>query len=191
MNRERKIGTVLTVAGILTLPFFIGIPLLVIGSLLLVQGERLRAERWIRVLFWMVSAALVLSVALFVLFPPDGAHGAESGIARSILCAAPVCLAILISVAMAALTFARFESLSRKHRTMGLFFCGLSLSGFGMALVVGFPWQMLGIAGLSAVVWACTACRKRRRSRRTDALLNPPHGALGKAQGSCRRLTQG
>jgi hypothetical protein len=38
MNRDRKIGTVLTVAGVLTLPFFIGIPLLVIGVVLLARG---------------------------------------------------------------------------------------------------------------------------------------------------------
>jgi hypothetical protein len=165
----------------LTLPFLIGIPLSAIGLLLLVQGERLRAERWIRVLFRMVSAALILSVALFVTFPPDGAHSAEAGIARSILCVSPVCLALLLSVAMAALTFARFESLSLKHRIMGLVFGGLSLLGFGTALVIGFPWQMLVIAGLSATGLACVRWRKRRRARRAEALLNPAVGAAAPA----------
>jgi len=176
MNREHKIGMALIVAGFLTLPFFIGLPLLIIGIVLFVRGIRLHAERWIHVLFWMVSAALILSVALFALFPPDEASSAESGIARSILCAAPVCLAILISVAMAALTAARFESLSRMDRIMGLVFGGLSLLGFGIALVIGFSWQMLGIAGLSTAGWACMRWRKRRRARRAEALLNSPVG---------------
>lgn len=181
MNREHKIGTVLAVAGFLTLPFFVGIPLLAVGLILLIRGVRLHAERWIRVLFWIASAALILSVALFAMFPPGGAHGAESGIARSILCAAPVCLAILTSVAMAALTFARFESLSRKDRIKGLVFGGLSLLGFGIALVIGFPWQMLGFAGLTAGVWACMRWRKRRRARRAEALRNSPVGVAAPA----------
>jgi hypothetical protein len=178
MNRERKMATVLTVIGVLTLPLFIGIPLLLIGIILLVRGIRVHAERWIRVLFWIVLSALVSAIALFVMFSPDGAHSAESGIARSILCASPVCLAILISVAMAALTAARFESLSRKARMMGLVFGGLTLFGFCMALVIGFPWQMLGIAGLSAATWAYMRWRKRRRARRAEAFLNPPVGVV-------------
>lgn len=178
MNREHKIGTALTVAGILTLPFFIGIPLLLIGIIVLARGIRLQAERWIHALFCIVSAALILAIALFVIFPPDGAHSAESGISRAILCAAPVCLAILISVAMAALTFARLQSLARKDRILGLVFGGLSLLGFGIALAVGFPWQMLGIAVLSSAGWACIRWRKRRRARRSEALLNPPVGVV-------------
>jgi hypothetical protein len=55
MKREHKFGTALSVAGILTLPFFVGIPLLAVGILLLAMGERIQAERWIRVLFWTVQ----------------------------------------------------------------------------------------------------------------------------------------
>jgi hypothetical protein len=58
MKREHKYGTAFSVAGVLTLPFFVGIPLLAVGILLLIWGERIRAECWIRVLFWMVPAAL-------------------------------------------------------------------------------------------------------------------------------------
>jgi hypothetical protein len=173
MKREHKYDTALCVAGVLTLPFFVGIPLLAVGILLLIWGERIQAERWIRVLFWMVPAALALAVTLFLLVPIEGGHDAESSIARSILCAAPLFLAILISLAMAALTAARFPSLSRKHRVMGLGFgvlCGLVA---GVALVAVFPWPSLATAGLAMGIWAGVAWRRRRRTRRTEASQHP------------------
>ncbi|MCL4180091.1 MAG: hypothetical protein KJ072_20380 [Verrucomicrobia bacterium] len=173
MKRENKYGTALTAVGVLTLPFFVGIPLLAVGILLLIWGERIQAERWIRVLFWMVPAALALAAMLFLLFPIEGGHDAESSIARSILCVSPLFLAILISLAMAALTVAQFPSLSRKHRVMGLGFgvlCGLAA---GVALVAVFPWQSLAVAGLTLGVWAAMAWRGRRRARRTEASQHP------------------
>lgn len=172
MKREQKYGMTLIVVGVLSLPFFIGIPLLATGILLLVKGDRVNAERWIRVLFWIVLAALALAIALLVAFPVEKACSAESGIARSILCCTPAFLAILVSLAMAALTLARFQSLSQKHRIMGLGFGVLCVLGACIALVFAFPWQALGMAGLSAVVWACMAWRKRRRACRAEALRN-------------------
>jgi membrane protein implicated in regulation of membrane protease activity len=79
-------------------------------------------------------------------------------------------------VAMAVLTVARFQSLSRKARIMGLFFAGLSMVGLCMALVIGFPWQMLGIAAVSTAGWASMKWRRRVRSRRSEALLSPHVG---------------
>ena len=107
----------------------------------------------------MVLAALALAVMFFLLFPIEGGHDAESSIARSILCASPMFLAILISLAMAALTVARFPSLSRKHRVMGLGFGGLCGLAAGVALVAAFPWQSLAVAGLTLGVWAGLAWR--------------------------------
>jgi hypothetical protein len=173
MKRERKFGMTLTVAGVLTMPVGIGIPLLATGILLLAKEDRIRAEPWIRMSFWIVLAALALAFALMLAFPIEG-RSAESGIARSILCFAPAFLAILVSLAMAALTAARFPSLSQKDRILGLGFGGLCALGACIGLVLAFPWQALGVAGLSAVVWACMAWRKKRRDGRAEALRNPP-----------------
>jgi hypothetical protein len=174
MKRERKYGITLTVAGVLTMPLGIGIPLLATGILLLAKEDRIHAEPWIRVLFWIVLAGLALAFALVLAFPIEEARSAESGIARSILCFAPAFLAILVSLAMAALTAARFPSLSPKYRVLGLGFGVLCVSGACIALVLAFPWQALGMAGLSVAVWACMAWRKRRLDRRAEALRNPP-----------------
>jgi hypothetical protein len=174
VNRERKYGLTLTVVGGLTLPFFIGIPLLASGIILLASGGNIRTERWIRVLFSLVVAALALGLALAIAFPVGG-HSAETDIGRSVLCFAPVFLAVLFSVAMAALTAARFPSLSLKYRTLGLGFGVLCVSGICIALVLSFPWQALGLAGLVAtIVWARMAWRQRTRRRRAAGLRNLP-----------------
>jgi len=172
VNRERKYGLTLTVVGGLTLPFFIGLPLLASGVVLLVSGGSIRTERWIRVLFCLVLGALALGVGLAIAFPVGG-HGAETDIGRSVLCFVPVFLGVLCSLAMAALTAARFPSLSVKDRALGLGFgvlCGLGLC---IALVLCFPWPALGLAGLSIIVWGWIAWRKRRRCRRAAGLVKP------------------
>ena len=174
MKRERKWGITLTVAGVLTTPLGIGIPLLAIGILLLAKEDRINAEPWIRVLFWIVLAGLALAVALVLAFPIEEARSAESGIARSILCFAPAFLAILVSLAMAALTAARFPSLSPKYRILGLGFGVLCVSGACIALVLAFPWQAVAMVGLSVAVWICMAWRKKKRDRRAEALRMPP-----------------
>lgn len=176
---EQKYGIALTAVGALTLPFFLGIPLLAIGILLLTQGDRVNAQRWIRVLFWIVLAALSVFGILLIVDPmKEGRHSSEGGMAWALLLVTPLCLAILVSLAMAALTLARFQSLSRKDRIMGLGFGGLCVWGGCIALVCAFPWQALGVAvlsaGLSAVVWAGMAWRRRRRAQRSEALRNPP-----------------
>ncbi len=181
MKREHKFGTALSAAGVLTLPFFVGIPLLAVGILLLIWGERIQAQRWIRVLFWMVPAAPALSAILFLLFPIEGGQDAESNIARSILCAAPMFLAILISLAMAALTAARFPALSRKHRVMGLGYAALGGLAAGVALVAAFPWPSLATAILTVGIWTVVMWRRRRRARRTEAIPDSAIAAVAPA----------
>ncbi len=167
MTREKKYGLAWVCVGAVTLPVFIGIPLLAAGVLLLVQGERLKAERWIRVLFWIVPAALALAAAILLAFPIDRV-GAEAAIARSILCAVPAGLALLASLAMGALTLARFPSLARKHRIMGLGFGALCVAGACIALVVAFPWPALVLAALTSGIALPVAgliwLRRRRRA---------------------------
>jgi hypothetical protein len=165
MKRDNTYGTTLSVVGVLTLPFFIGIPLLATGILLLARGERIRTERWIRALFRLVLAALLAALALALAFLLGEARSAESGIARSILCFAPVCLAILLSLAMAALTAARFPDLSPKYRVLGLGFGALFAVAACIALALAFPWQAAGTAGVSVVAWACMRWRRIRRVR--------------------------
>lgn len=168
MNRERKYGIALTVVGVLTSPFFVGLPLLAAGFLLLVVGTRLRTDLWIRVLFCLAVVALVLAFAFMLAFPVGGGHDAETDIGRSVLCAAPIFVAILMSLGMAALTAARFPVLSPTYRVMGLGPGVLCVVGAGVGLYFMFPWQMLWTAAVAVTVCACVAWRKLRRKGRAE-----------------------
>lgn len=175
MKRETRTAVGWIVAGILTLPFGIGIPLLVVGLALHILGERLRAERWIAVLFWMTLVLLGAGVGLLCAFPVEGADSAEAGMARSVLGAAPLVLAALLSLAMTALTLARFQSLSTGFRVRGLA-CGALLVGTAVVVLAGmFPWPAAGLGGLSVAIWAGLRWR-RRRIRRKSMSSTPDDG---------------
>ncbi len=167
MKRETRTAVGWIIAGVLTLPFGIGMPLLVVGLALHILGDRLRAERWIAVLFWMTLVLLGAGVGLLCAFPVEGAHSAEAGMARSVLGAAPLVLAALLSLAMAALTLARFQSLSPGFRVRGLA-CGALLAGTAAVAGAGmFPWPAAGLGGLSVATWAGLRWRRRRIRRRS------------------------
>lgn len=164
MEREKKYAVALIGTGVLTLPIFVGIALLATGIVLLAAGDRIHAARWIRVLFWIMLAGFALSLALLFLVPDKG-HSAEAGMARAYFCAIPAFLAIMVSVALAALTVVRYKSLRWRHRIMGLGLAGLGLLGLGVALVLDYPEPTLCIAGLIGAGALGVWYWQRRRAR--------------------------
>ena len=162
MKRENRYGVGLVAAGILTLPFLAGIPLLVVGLLLLNVGGNIRADRWIRVLFPVAVAAMALSVVLLLVIDIEGQPSAERGIALSIFCVAPGLLGVMIGIALAALTIGRFKSLTPACRFMGLslgILCGVAL---GIAIILEFPWQTLMFSTVVVGVWLGISWWNRR-----------------------------
>lgn len=185
MTREGRFNLALLVLGVLTLPCIIGVPLLAAGIVLRVSSDRIRIERWIRVLLRAIVSALAVGLALLVAFPSDKAADSESSIARSILCAAPVFLAVLMGIGMAALTIGLFRTLAPKYRIMGLLPAGLFAVGTGGALVWAFPWQVVGVlAGATTLAALILGCRGRRRHPQGRAHV-PASGSTSKRVGMC------
>lgn len=121
-NRRRRYGIGLILVGALTLLFFIGLPLLIIGIVLLVAGEdRGKHQKWIRVFFWGALFLVAVAFALPFVIPIDERlPGPDAAGVIQALFFGPLLLVFMIGVAMSTLTVASFRDLSWKYRLMGM-----------------------------------------------------------------------